>query len=350
MSGGNGTGALEKYLIPILYPVVRSVVFLLGYVPVPAAYCFCDAIARIAYYLDRGRRKRGLRHLEHAFPHRSPAERRILVKGCFRNLARLMYEMTIVQKRLTHQTVDACVDFTGLDHMAAAHSAGKGVIVMTAHVGNWEVGGVAIGLKGYKLTSVVKGVESGLYDRFLRKVREVHGHQTLRYQGAVKEARRRVTDGVSLAFVIDQHARVSRIWIPFFGAPVSWIKTPASLARRLKVPIIVGFCRRIGPGFRFKLVLHPPITPDPDLSPREDVGRMILEYVKYLESFIRENPEDYLWLHKRWRTPVQGEESMRGDGTYVRHTTFGSQPDQADPHPEPVESGSSRPARKGDWT
>jgi hypothetical protein len=105
--------------------------------------------------------------------------------------------------------------------------------------------------------------------------------------------------------------------------------------------MITGVCRRVGPGFRFKANLFPPIIPDPSKPAREDVGRMVQTYARFVEDCIREHPEDYLWLHRRWRTPRDGDELMRDDGTYVRHATFEQgrskskrKHDPGDPSPE----------------
>jgi len=299
-----------------------SVIFLIRLLPAPVGYWLCDRAASLSFWIDVKRRRRALINVHNSLPDLSPAERTIIVKKCYRNLIRVGYEMVMVDRWLRPETLDSCADFSELEKVSEVLSDRRGTILMGAHFGNWEVAGVVMGLLGHPLTAVARGLDNPLFDGFLRKLRELFGIKVISHRGAVRKGRRIVMDGGNLYFTADQHAREGRIWVPFLGKPVAWAKAPASLARRMNVPIIVGVCRRVGPGFRFKATVFPPIFPDPDLPVREDVGRMIQAYVRYLEACIREHPEEYLWLHRRWRSVPDGEEFMREDGTYVRHATF----------------------------
>jgi len=339
---------LQKLFFSLLYPIMRAAVWAFRLLPPTAGYALCDVIAWLGYHVDVKRRRRGIRNFGIAFPGRSRAERAASVRAVYRHVVRLSYEIIVMGKLLAGDGARTRVEWEGSEHTDRLQSRAEGAVYATAHVGNWEVMGVAMSARGNPLNSVARGVETGAYDRFLRGLREVHGQRIVDFQGAIKEGGRLLTSGKNLAFVADQHAPVNRIWVPFFGVPAGMIKTPAGMARRYRVPMIVGFCRRIGPGYRFKAKLFPPIHPDLDRPAREDVARMTLAYVRHLEAYIRENPEDYLWLHRIWRAPIDGEEFIGGDGTHVRHAAFGPDGDQADSDREPHEPRAPRPARKGD--
>jgi len=337
-----------RRLETVFYPAVRVAIFVLGRLPPAAGYALADGVARLGFRLDGKRRRRALRNVARAFPERTPAEHAAIVRAAYRNLARLGYEITAMGRRLGPGSGESLV-FEGAEHVTS-HPRELGLVCATAHVGAWEILGTAMHLVGRPVTSVAKGVDRNVYERLLRRLREVHGQRILAFEGAVHEGRKLLQSGASLAFVADQHAPVNRIWIPFFGALAAFVKTPAGLARRYGVPLLVGFCRRAGPGYRFRATFYPLIHPDPAVPVREDIARITRQYVQHLEAYIRAHPGDYLWLHRLWRRPIEGEESVRGDGTYVRHASFGSDVSPAGGYPQPGQSGAPRPVRQGDRT
>ena len=351
---------VQGLLWALLYPVLAVWIFLLRRVPVCVGYAVCDGLAAVAFRVDRKRRQRGLRNVASAFPELTPSGCQAAIRQVYRNLFRTGFEMLIMGRRFRDPASRAAVVFEGTENIAGVPPGatlpdgqppgGQGMVCATAHVGNWEVLGVAMAWQGRPPYSVARGVDRHRYDRFLRGLREVHGQKIVSFQGAVQEGRKLVLAGANLAFVADQHAPTNRIWVPFFGRPVAFIKTPATLARRFHVPLLVGFCRRVGSGFAFQARIFPLVYPDARRPVREDVARMTLTYVQYLETFIRANPGDYLWLHRLWRTPVDGEEYMDGDGTYVRHAAFGPAGVASDPDRVPGQPGAPRTARPGDGT
>lgn len=307
-------------------------IFVIRLLPASWGYWLSDRLAWMLHGIDGARRRRALRNVALSLPDRSPEEGKAIVKACYRNIIRVGYEMVMVEKWLNEESVATSADFRGLDKWSEALSGESGVVLVGAHFGNWEVAGVVMGLLGHPITAVGRGVDNPLFDALLKGLREKFGLTVIKQQGAARTGRRIVEDGGNLYFTADQHARVGRIWVSFFGRPTAWSKTPASLAHRMNVPMITGVCRRVGPGFQFKANLFPPILPDPSKPVREDVGRMVQTYARFVEDCIREHPEDYLWLHRRWRTPSDGDELMRDDGTYVRHATF--EPRETEPEAE----------------
>ncbi len=306
-----------------IYATVRVLLFLVGLIPVPVGYWLCDRLAWMGFFLSRARRNRGLGNVRKAFPELSAVEHVAIVKASFRNIVRVGYELVLAPRLLTSGTVHECTVVKGIEHVAAAHSMGVGSVLVGSHLGNWEIAGAIMGLLGYPITAVARGVEDRRFDLLLNKLRELYGLKVIGIRGAVKKGRSIIEAGEKLYFTADQHAREGRIWIPFFGQPAAWTKTPASLARRMNVPLFMGFCRRVGP-FRFEAVLFPPILPDLEAPVREDVARMTQSYVRHLEAYIRKHPGDYLWLIRRWRTPRDGDELIGEDGVYIRRAVFGS--------------------------
>lgn len=300
-----------------------AAVHALGRLPPAWGYAWADLLAAAAYALDRRRRRRARGNVARALPDRPPAAQRRIVAASYRNLVRLGYDLAAAGRHLTPATLPRVVVIRGGEHLERLRRDGGRAVYLTAHVGVWEVLGIVMGLLGLPLTSVAREEEGRGVDRVLRRLREVHGQRILPAAGVVAAGRRLARAGARLAFLADQHPRAARVWIPFLGRPAAWSKTPAGLARRLGLPLQVGFCRRRGRSFRFEVTLLPPIPPDPERPFREDVARMTAAYAAAVEAYVRAHPEDYLWQQRRWRTPVDGEEYYAGEG-YVRHRTFGS--------------------------
>ena len=215
-----------------IYSAVRALLFLVGLIPVPVGYWLCDRVARVGYTLSRARRNRGLGNVRRAFPELSAAEHIAMVKASFRNIIRVGYELILAPRLLGPGTVHECAVVKGIEHVASAHSAGVGSVLVGSHFGNWEIAGAIMGLLGYPITAVARGMEDRRFDLLLKKLRELYGLKVIGIRGAVQKGRSLIAEGEKLYFTADQHAREGRIWIPFFGQPAAWTKTPASLARR----------------------------------------------------------------------------------------------------------------------
>lgn len=328
---------MRSFVADVGYWTARCFFFVLRIVPMPVGYWITDRVAGLAYRIDGKRRRRGFRNVTHCFGDRSEAERNAIVKACYRNLLRVGFE-TLHAGPLIAGDYEKVIEVEGREHLEAVRNGG---VLLSGHVGNWEVAGIALCRLIGPIFSVAKAVEQGPFERYLRQQREVCGQRVISFKGAVDRARAILTDGERIGFVGDQHGRVNRIWTPFFGMPAAYVKTPATLARRYGYPVSMCFCTRVGPGFRFRLVITPPVHPDPDRPVREDVARIIQTFSQRLEACIRERPGDYLWLHQRWRAAQDGEEYIGEDGTYVRRHTFGSERAPADSDRSAKEPGSA---------
>ncbi len=333
-----------RLVMAVLCIGLRMLAWGVALVPPRLGYACVRAVAGGVYAIDGPRRRRAMRNVAASFPDRSHDACVAIVRSAYRNLFCIGYEFLISGYRLRPDTLDDVVTFDGLEHLRGIEDGG-GTVMLTGHVGNWEVLGLAAGLAGFPLCAVARGVDDAGINGLLLSLRERHGQEIISAKGAVERGRDVLRAGKHLAFTPDQHARRSRIWVPFFGTPNAYIKTPATLVRRHDAPCAVGFCRRVGSGFRFHVTIYPLHRPDHSLPAREDVARLTHAYVRRLEEFVRAHPGDYLWMHKLWRTPVDGEELVREDGTYVRHAAFGSERTPADSDSRAGEPRSPRPAR-----
>lgn len=290
-------------------------------VPLPFAY-WCARRGGDLLHLVDGRHRR-IAHAnlrarltdEHGNP---PDEREVrrITRGVFRHLVANGVEMLLLPDLLAARGFDALVEETGAEHLRAAAESGQGAIFVTGHVGNWEVMGAACGEIGVESLSVYRPLDNPLLDRWVRDLRARSHQRVVPKHGAVRHLVRELRRGGVVAVLFDQDARSHGVFAPFFGVPSSTIPTPAELALRTGAAIIPGFAIREGSTFRFRQWFDAPLEIESTGDRAADVVAIMTELNRRLEAVVRQHPEQWLWVHRRWKTPPPepetDEESPRG--------------------------------------
>ncbi|CAN5873961.1 hypothetical protein BH23PLA1_BH23PLA1_31710 [soil metagenome] len=178
---------------------------------------------------------------------------------------------------------------------------GGPIILLTGHFGNWEMAGYLFGVFGFPSSSVARTLDNPYLERFLRSFRMRTGQKLIPKKGGYEEMLQVLEGGGVLSFLADQDAGQRGLYVDFFGRPASTHKAIALLAIEHNAPIVVGFARRIGPGFRYEVGCEEIIEPGDLTGTAEDVRLMTQRYTSALERVIRRDPEQYLWLHRRWK-------------------------------------------------
>jgi KDO2-lipid IV(A) lauroyltransferase len=193
--------------------------------------------------------------------------------------------------------------FEGVDNWASverAMAAGKGLIFVTGHLGNWELGGAYLAARGIGLDVVVRNQENPLFDAYLNRTRQRLGMTVVRDSEAVRRTPRSLKAGRAIAFLSDQGVLgLASTFVPFFGRPAKTPRGPAVFALRLKVPVVFGTALR-QPSGKYRLSFEPVIVQDTGHRER-DVDMVVAEYTKTLERWVRKAPEQYFWHHRRWK-------------------------------------------------
>jgi Kdo2-lipid IVA lauroyltransferase/acyltransferase len=187
-----------------------------------------------------------------------------------------------------------------------AHARGRGVVIATAHAGNWELAAAAIAER-HPLTVIAKPMHVGWVDRFCREARASRRIAVVAPEGAMSGAREALRRGEMVAMVIDQVPDRARhaLAVDFLGAPADVDRSPAALAASMRAPLVVAAARRVdGSHQRLQLlaVLDPP--PVGDRGRRAWIDAATRAATFELEHFVREHPSEWLWMHRRWRHPV----------------------------------------------
>jgi Kdo2-lipid IVA lauroyltransferase/acyltransferase len=252
-------------------------------------------------------------NLRRAFPDAAPEWIEAVARSAFRHLGR----ETIATMRLSSLGDAGIVDRTemvGLEDLVAALAEGRGAILATGHLGNWEVDAAAIAARGLPMSGVVQRQSNRLVDARLDANRRRLGVETIVRSDARTRVPRALRAGHTVGLVADQDAGRSGLWVPFFGVPASTHRGPALFALRLGSPVFISAALRLPGENRYRVILERvEARRTDDLA--ADVERLTARLSVGLESLIRLAPEQYFWFHKRWKTPPPKEPSPSPAGT-----------------------------------
>lgn len=248
----------------------------------------------------RIRRRDVDRHLEWAFPERGGAWRRHVARGSYAHLGR---EAVVVFRRGGWSLEDLLERTTlhGFEDFREAVEAGRGLILLTGHLGNWEIGGAAVAARGVPLDVIGKGMTNRRFQDELFRTRARLGMQVIEMGEASKGALRTLAEGRVLGLLGDQHAHGGGASLPFFGRPAMTARGPALFAARTGAPVWVAFAvREPGPAQRYA-VRFDPLPFEPTGRSEDDVTALMSAYGAFLEEAIKAAPQQYFWHHRRWK-------------------------------------------------
>jgi KDO2-lipid IV(A) lauroyltransferase len=200
--------------------------------------------------------------------------------------------------------------------VARAHAGGRGVIVVTGHIGNWELAGAYIAARGVPIVGVVRRMTNPLVDRYLNATRERAGLGVIA-DDPVRRVPRALRSGQVVALVADQGVKgMASTYVPFFGRLAKTPRGPGVFALRLGVPLVVGTAIRM-PSGKYRAVVEP--VEVVDTGHREhDIDVVVAQYTAVLERWVREYPEQYLWQHRRWKRRPEEEAELERQGDSVK--------------------------------
>src|SRR6266568_5330668 len=220
----------------LAYVVVRLGVCLIQMLPDEAACGFASLLATLAYYLDRRHRQVADDNLRHAFPHLDDAERDGLVRGTFRHFLALVVEIARLPRKLCVGNWRDHVTLVGGDQVVGSMTSRRPALIVTAHLGNWELAGFALGLLGFHTHAIARTLDNPYVDRFLCRFREKTGQRVLAKKGDYDQISDLLRNGGVLATVADQDAGQRGLFVDFFGRPASTHKAIALMALEYDAP------------------------------------------------------------------------------------------------------------------
>jgi Kdo2-lipid IVA lauroyltransferase/acyltransferase len=263
------------------------------------------AIGRFGFGFPKLRRT-GERNLELAFPNLPDQERRRLLRGSFENLGRLLAIFSHLAD--DSAAVKAMIAVEGLEHLAAAGAQGKGVILFTGHVGAWELSSFGLSLFGHPLSFLVRRIDNPKIEAMIDRLRSGSGNRTIDKRSAAREMLAILRDGGTLGILVDLNTLDREaIFVDFFGIPAATTFIVAKLALRTGAAVLPVFAPWDDDSKHFRLKIGAPLPIERTGDEAEDVRRLTQQYTRVVEDYVRRYPDQWLWIHRRWKTRPEGE-------------------------------------------
>ena len=282
------------------YYTMRATIGALRALSWDAACGFGERLGALGYR-PLGIRKRVVeRQIAAAFPDLGPEAVVNLARESYQHLGRTFIETALLDKLGKDGLQELVETVEGWEEIDDVMSKGKGAVVVTGHIGNWELAGAYVAARGIPLDAIVRGMANPLFDAYINHTREEIGMTIVHDSDAVKRTPRSLRAGRAVAFVADQGVMgLASTFVPFFGRPAKTPRGAAVFALRFEVPVIFVVALR-KPNGRYRIVverIEARRTGDMD----RDVDAIVTNFTEHLEKWVRAVPAQYFWQHRRWR-------------------------------------------------
>lgn len=287
------------------YLGLRVAAAALALLPIHLAAPLGALLGHLAYFLAPSERQKTLASLATAWPERGETERRALARAAFRHLGRCIFELICV--RQLDANVGAFIEWPQPDQAAldAALARKKGVLFISGHVGNWELLARRVALAGYPCQTIAKETSDPRLTEWVDAFRASANLKAIwrGRPGAAKNMLRALKRGEILGLLIDQDTDVQSVWVPFFGHLAKTPRAAADLALRTGAAVMLGFCQR-GPHGRYLLRMR-----ELAVEAHDTAESLTARLTAGIEDAIRAHPEQWVWMHRRWRSPPPSSSS-----------------------------------------
>lgn len=286
------------------YTLLKTISRLICLLPYSGVLSLGNAMGKLYYRIAGRQRKRAINQMQECLGF-SAAEAEETISRLFRNLGKTFLEV-MYTPALTAQSVQEYITIENRHYLDESLQQGRGVVLLTAHVGNWEWLGAALAMAGFPLTSVMKRQPNDQHTRLLNEHREMVGIEIFaRGTTEMIGAARALKKGKILALVADQDAGPDGVFIEFLGKMASTPAGAAVFAKRFKAPVVPMFILR-KPGGGHQVMIHKPMYYEDTGNEQQDLYDFTKKTSQVIEDTIREYPDQWLWFQKRWNTsPAQ---------------------------------------------
>ena len=266
-----------------------------------------QAVGALAYAVLRRLRRHAEINLRLAFPDLDESERGRIRRGVFRNLGRLLGEVSQFP-RLNRENISSIVVYEGLENFLSAVAEGRGVILLTGHIGAWELSVYAHSIYGHPMSFLARRIDNPLVERLAESYRARYGNRSIDKRGSVREVLKALKSGGVVGILADLNTSCEEgVFCDFFGVKACATAGVATLALRTGAVVLPGYLIWDEKARIHRLHFEPPVETINTGNQKEDVIANTARYAKVLESIIRRHPDQWLWIHRRWRTRPEGE-------------------------------------------
>jgi len=286
---------------------LRALVGGIGCLPRPVARAVGAGLGTVVWALLGRLRRVGLRNLEMAFPEKTEAEREVILRGVYRSLGWQLAEFCKMS-RYTAAEASKFIRYEGLENYLAAKVKGKGVFVLTGHLGAWELSSFYHSLVGYPMSMVIRRLDNPLVDEFVNGIRSLHGNTVIPKDDFARGLLTAMHRGETVGILMDTNMTPPQgVFVPYFGVEACTASGLARVAMKSGAAVLPGFL--IWEESEKKYVLRFGRELDVVMSgdAAADVVANTALFTRTIEGYVRRYPEQWLWVHRRWKTRPEGE-------------------------------------------
>jgi len=290
----------------LAWPLIKT----LSLLPRPLSRAVSISLAWLVYLLHVRLRRVGMRNLAIAFPERSLGEHARILRGEFTSLGRQLAEVCQFP-RYTLENVSRVVVYDGFENYECAFARGKGVLFLTAHFGGWELSAFVHSLHGHWVHVVMRNLDNPYLDRMIQRYRSMHGNTTVSKDDFVRGLLAAMRAGEVVGILMDTNMTPPQgVFVNFFGIPACTASGLARIALRTDAAVVPGFTIWDRTLRKYRLRFDPPVSLVRTGNDEDDIVTNTQLFTKIIEDYVRRYPEQWLWVHRRWKTRPPGEPGL----------------------------------------
>ena len=282
----------------------------IGTLPRPVAHGAGILIGGLVYHLHRRLRRVGLRNLELAFPEKPLKERKKILRGVYVSMGRLLGEVCLFP-RYTQANASEIAVYQGFENFEAAEKRGKGVLLLTGHFGGWEVGSFFHSLQGHPMEIVVRPLDNAYLDALVARYRGLHGNRMIGKdefaRGLLAAMQRNGTVGILMdTNMIPRQG----VFVDFFGIPACTPSGVARVALHTDAAVVPAFTIWDSVLRKYRVEFGPAVELVRTGDVEADTVANTAKFTQVIEEYVRRYPDQWLWVHRRWKTRPEGEPGL----------------------------------------
>jgi KDO2-lipid IV(A) lauroyltransferase len=289
------------------YLPVRAALAAMGRLPRRPARRLGIAIAFAFYHLHRRLVRVGRTNLELAFPALAEAERERILRGVYRSLGRQMAEFCLFPRYRREQLAQVLA-MDGLEHYQAALARGRGVIFLAAHFGAWELSSFGMSLAGHPMSFIIRPLDNQPLNSLVERIRGLHGNTGIGKHEFARGLLQAMQANHTVGILMDQNSAPPQgVFVPFFGHLACTAAGPAKIALKTGAAVVPAFALWEEKLQKYVLYFEPALELEKTGDEKQDVIRATAQFTAVIERWVRRYPDQWLWVHRRWKTRPAGE-------------------------------------------
>ena len=298
--------AVEWFEFAVVWCVARG----LGWLPRGLARSLGAGVGRMVYWLLGRLRQTGMRNLELAFPQMPAEERGRILRLMYRSLGWQLAEFCRME-RYTAANTAKLIRYEGLEHFLNAEARGNGVLILTGHLGAWELSSFYHSLMGHPMGMVIRRLDNRRLDEFVNRIRCLHGNRVNHKDDFARGLLTAMRRGESVGILMDTNMTPPQgVFVDFFGVAACTASGLARMALKTGAAVVPGFLLWEAAEGRYVLHFGEELAVEATGDSESDIVALTQQCTAAIEAWVRRYPEQWLWIHRRWKTRPTGEAAI----------------------------------------